>query len=97
MFFDKTRKRKKVKCGRNFRFAESTVFTYVVYIRHVPHAMQGSSLVVMQGLMKDPGVNIAHMHDHALADDPWLTGDCQSNSDGQGYSDKGYLSIYAYL
>ena len=42
--------------------------------------------------MKDPGVNIAHMHDHALADDPWLTRDCQSNSDGQGYSDKGYLS-----
>ena len=25
-------------------------------------------------------------------DDPWLTGDCQSNSDGQEYSDKGHLS-----
>ena len=44
--------------------------------------------------MKDPGVNIAHMHDHALADDPWLIGDCQSNSDGQGYSDNGYLSMH---
>ena len=25
---------------------------------------------------------------------PWLTRDCQSISDGQGYSDKGYLSMY---
>ena len=33
-----------------------------------------------------------------MADDPWLTGDCQSNSDGQGYchgcSDNGYLSMH---
>ena len=29
-----------------------------------------------------------------MADDSWLTGDCQSNSDGQVYSDKEYLSMH---
>ena len=29
-----------------------------------------------------------------MADDPWLTGDCQSNSDGQRYSDNRYLSMH---
>ena len=26
-----------------------------------------------------------------MADDPWLSGDCQSISDGQGYSDSGTI------
>ena len=29
-----------------------------------------------------------------MADNLWLTGDCQSNSDSQGYSDKGYSSMH---
>ena len=29
-----------------------------------------------------------------MSDDPCFPGDCQSNSEGQGYSDKGYLSIH---
>ena len=29
-----------------------------------------------------------------MSDDLWLTGDCQSNSDGQGHSDKGYSSVH---
>ena len=28
-----------------------------------------------------------------MADDPWLSGDCQGISDSQGYSDKGYYTI----
>ena len=49
--------------------------------------------IVSHAYSSTPYIYILYVY---MSDDPWLTRDCQSNCDGQGYSDKGVLE-YACL